>query len=272
MSPNKHLSIKMKLILAYSIFALLPMLLITFYTYFSTRKILIEQLTDQISQNLVQDVKSMDEKVERLYSVSNIMYTDGALYNYLTTDYSDKGFEDLYYYVNSQLSRIKILYPEIVQISLHTNNATLPQDLLYFYFLEEEEASKWNDLAGENGNAFQAAVLEEGRISFLRKMNLYESGDYQLFLRMDIDSAQLEEMISTPGRGIGYLKDTKGNILVSGEGEAGSFHPFVEQEGWISMDRQHPSWLSRPFIFTAAISRKAWTASLREPGRSGKAI
>lgn len=238
MSPNKHLSIKMKLILAYSIFALLPMLLITFYTYFSTRKILIEQLTDQISQNLVQDVKSMDEKVERLYSVSNIMYTDGALYNYLTTDYSDKGFEDLYYYVNSQLSRIKILYPEIVQISLHTNNATLPQDLLYFYFLEEEEASKWNDLAGENGNAFQAAVLEEGRISFLRKMNLYESGDYQLFLRMDIDSAQLEEMISTPGRGIGYLKDTKGNILVSGEGEAGSFHPFVEQEGWISMDRQ----------------------------------
>lgn len=238
MSPNKHLSIKMKLILAYSIFALLPMLLITFYTYFSTRKILIEQLTDQISQNLVQDVKSMDEKVERLYSVSNIMYTDGALYNYLTTDYSDKGFEDLYYYVNSQLSRIKILYPEIVQISLHTNNATLPQDLLYFYFLEEEEASKWNDLAGENGNAFQAAVLEEGRISFLRKMNLYESGDYQLFLRMDIDSAQLEEMISTPGRGIGYLKDTKGNILVSGEGEAVSFHPFVEQEGWISMDRQ----------------------------------
>ena len=238
MFPNKHLSIKMKLLLAYSIFALLPMLLITFYTYFSTRAILIEQLTDQISQNLVQDVKSMDENVERLYSVSNIMYTDGALYNYLTMDYSDKGFEDLYYYVNSQLSRIKILYPEIVQISLHTNNATLPQDMLYFYFLEEEEAAKWNQLAGENGNAFQAAVLEEGRISFLRKMNLYESGDYQLFLRMDIDSAQLEEMLSSPGRGISYLKDSKGDILASGEGEAPLGGLPVKQEGWISLDRE----------------------------------
>lgn len=238
MRIHRNLSIKMKLLLAYSILALLPMLLITFYTYGSTREILIEQLTDQISRNLDQDVKNIDEKVERLYSVSNILYTDGTLYNYLTMDYSDKGFEDIYYYVNSQLSRIKMLYPEIEQLSIHSNNETLPQDSLYFYYLDGRELEEWNALAGENGNAFQAAVMQEGRISFLRKMNLYESADYQMFLRVDISSSQLAEMIGSGGRGISYLQDEQGRILVSGEGAEAAGAGKEENESWMSLSKE----------------------------------
>lgn len=248
--------IRVKLLLAYGIFALLPMLIITFYTYQSTRDILIEQLTEQINRKLDQDVKNIDEKALRLFNVTNILYTDALLYNYLTIDYSEKGYEDLYYYVKTQFSRIKMMYPEIEQLSIYSNNATLPQDMLYLFCLSEEEVTKWGKFSGKNGNEFQAHNLEDGMITFIRRLNLYESADFQLFLRMDIRSSQLSEMVDSSG-GVSYLQDLQGNVLFYSEpagfqghgGETGNPGPEdgklpIEEgiresdDGWISISKE----------------------------------
>ena len=232
---KKKISIKSELLLAYCVLALLPMLLITFYTYFSTRSILASQMKEQLGRNLEQDVRSINEKTQKLYSVSNTLYTDDMLYNYLTADYSEKGFEDLYYYVRTQFSRIGILYPEISRLSVYSSNATLPQDLLYFYYLPEEELDKWRRYAGEKGSEFQAVVLEEGKISFIRRMNLYESGDIKLFLRMDIDSSDLDGIIQSTQSSVSWLQDAKGNVI-AGERKENALTGAQTREtgGWLS--------------------------------------
>lgn len=231
-------SIKQKLLWAYAFFALIPMLIITIYTYYSTKDILIEQLDVQLAQKLEQDVRMIDEKTERLYYVSNSLFTDDVLYNYLTIDYSEKGFEDLYYYVQAQLSRIKILYPEIELLSIYSTNSTLPQDKLYFYFLDKEDIGDWNRYADGNGYDFQAVILEEGKLSFIRRMNLYESGDIDLFLRMDIKSSEISDMIQNSNTGSSFLSDRQGNILVSGGKEADFSEMSGRTSDWISLSQE----------------------------------
>lgn len=232
------MSIKQKLLWAYAVFALLPMFIITIYTYYSTRDILIEQLDAQLAQQLDRDVRVIDEKIERLYYVSNSLFTDDALYNYLTADYSEKGFEDLYYYVQAQLSKIRILYPEIEHLMIYTTNITLPEDRLYLYYLEKEELDDWYGYTGYNGEVFQAVVLDEGRLSFIRRMNLYESGGIDIFLRMDIKNSELASVIQDTDMEGSFLSDRQGNILIpGGNGEESADMPGREED-WISLSQE----------------------------------
>lgn len=238
MDREVKVSIKQKLLWAYAVFALFPMFIITIYTYYSTRDILIEQLDTQLTQKLDRDVRVIDEKIGRLYYVSNSLFTDDVLYNYLTVDYSEKGFEDLYYYVQAQLSRIKILYPEIEQLMLYTTNSTLPEDKLYFYYLEKEEIDDWYGYTGSNGEKFQAVVLDEGRLSFIRRMNLYESGGIDIFLRMDIKSSELSNIIQNTNTGNSFLCDRQGNVLVAGGDDEEIAGLSDRKDDWISLSQE----------------------------------
>lgn len=235
MHCKKTISIKQKLLWAYGILALLPMLLITIFTFFRTRDILVEQLKEQLAIKLDQNVQGIDKKIESLYYVSNSFFADSLLYNYLTMDYSDRGYEDLYYYVRTQLSIAISLYPEIEKLSIYSTNETLPQDYLYFYLLDEEELEEWNHYADDYGNDFQAVVLEPEHVSFIRRLNLYESGSYELFLRLDIKSSELADILQEAGTGASILKDRQGNILaVGGNGDI-----LKEQDSdWLSLSEE----------------------------------
>lgn len=256
---KNRISIRTELLLAYCILALLPMLLITFYTYFSTRDILTRQMKEQLTQKLEQNVRTINEKTQKLYSVSNTLYTDDVLYNYVTADYRERGFEDLYYYVRNLFSRIRILYPEITQLSIYSTNDTLPQDLMYFYYLTEEELEAWRGYAGEKGSAFQAVKLEEGKLSFIRSMNLYERGKLELFLRMDIASSALEDILQYTDGSVGSLEDAYGNIL----------RPFTassepqEERDWlsISMETEHCGTLTNSVNISALQREAEYSAS-----------
>lgn len=81
-------SIQTKLILSYTVLGLFPMLLIAVYTYINTRSLLLDGLYEDLSVQLEQTRKNLDEKMRDYYSVSNILYMDDTLYSYLTVDYS----------------------------------------------------------------------------------------------------------------------------------------------------------------------------------------
>ena len=238
MHRGKKIGIKRKLLWAYGILAVLPMLLITVYTYYRTRNILVEQLNGQLAAKLEQDVQMIDKKIDRLYYVSNSFFIDNLLYNYLTMDYSEHGYEDLYYYVWTQLSRVRSLYPEIERLSIYSTNDTLPQDFLYLYLLDGEALEEWNRYADGNGNDFQAVVLEEGYLSFIRRLNLYESGSYEMFLRLDIKESGLSDILQDTGNGASILRDRQGTVLAAVGNESvlqellqGEHQPGLRQGG-----------------------------------------
>ena len=216
--PNKSAEVQYKLIFYYALFALLPMSLIAVFTYGNTKKIQLERLYEELSYQMEHTIKNLDEKANSYYAVSNMFYMDNTLQSYLTADYSQRGYEDLYSYVDDLFSNVKTFNPDITKISVYTSNRTLPQDEYYFYLLDPENLPDWYQTTG-NGGVMHMQNTGNGTISFTRKLNFYESGQYQIFVYMEITEDYLNQML-----GLGDEEITMVLLNDAGEIQA-SNHP-----------------------------------------------
>lgn len=215
---NKSAGVQYKLIFYYALFALLPMFLIAVFTYGNTKKIQLERLYEELSYQMEHTIKNLDEKANNYYAASNMFYMDNTLQSYLTADYSQRGYEDLYSYVDDLFSNVKIFNPDITKISVYTSNRTLPQDEYYFYLLDPENLPDWYQTTG-NGGIMHMQNTGNGTISFTRKLNFYESGQYQIFVYMEITEDYLNQML-----GLGDEEITMVLLNDAGEIQA-SNHP-----------------------------------------------
>ena len=215
---NKSAGVQYKLIFYYALFALLPMFLIAVFTYGNTKKIQLERLYEELSYQMEHTIKNLDEKANNYYAASNMFYMDNTLQSYLTADYSQRGYEDLYSYVDDLFSNVKTFNPDITKISVYTSNRTLPQDEYYFYLLDPEKLPDWYQTTG-NGGVMHMQNTGNGTISFTRKLNFYESGQYQIFVYMEITEDYLNQML-----GLGDEEITMVLLNDAGEIQA-SNHP-----------------------------------------------
>ena len=217
--PNKSAGVQYKLIFYYALFALLPMFLIAVFTYGNTKKIQLERLYEELSYQMEHTIKNLDEKANNYYAASNMFYMDNTLQSYLTADYSQRGYEDLYSYVDDLFSNVKIFNPDITKISVYTSNRTLPQDEYYFYLLDPENLPDWYQTTG-NGGVMHMQNTGNGTISFTRKLNFYESGQYQIFVYMEITEDYLNQMLGLGDEEIiMVLLDDAGEIQASNDQE-----------------------------------------------------
>ena len=216
---NKSAGVQYKLIFYYALFALLPMFLIAVFTYGNTKKIQLERLYEELSYQMEHTIKNLDEKANNYYAASNMFYMDNTLQSYLTADYSQRGYEDLYSYVDDLFSNVKIFNPDITKISVYTSNRTLPQDEYYFYLLDPKNLPDWYQTTG-NGGVMHMQNTGNGTISFTRKLNFYESGQYQIFVYMEITEDYLNQMLGLGDEEIiMVLLDDAGEIQASNHPE-----------------------------------------------------
>lgn len=188
-------SIQTKLIFSYTVLGLLPMLLIAVFTYINTRSLLLDGLYEDLSAQLEQTRRALEEKIVDYYSVSNILYMDDTLYNYLTVDYSRTGYEDLYGYVDGLCTNIHTLYPDIDKISFYTDNDTLPQDDYYFYLLDWENLPDWYAKTSWAGGILYMESEAPERVSFTRLMNLYERGEFSFYMTIEVPRESIETIL-----------------------------------------------------------------------------
>ena len=230
---NKSAGVQYKLIFYYALFALLPLFLIAVFTYGNTKKIQLERLYEELSYQMEHTIKNLDEKANNYYAASNMFYMDNTLQSYLTADYSQRGYEDLYSYVDDLFSNVKIFNPDITKISVYTSNRTLPQDEYYFYLLDPENLPDWYQTTG-NGGVMHMQNTGNGTISFTRKLNFYESGQYQIFVYMEITEDYLNQML-----GLGDEEITMVLLNDAGEIQA-SNHPELigKNMAYINLEKQ----------------------------------
>ena len=109
--------------------------------------------------------------------------------------------------------------PDITKISVYTSNRTLPQDEYYFYLLDPEKLPDWYQTTG-NGGVMHMQNTGNGTISFTRKLNFYESGQYQIFVYMEITEDYLNQMLGLGDEEIiMVLLDDAGEIQASNDQE-----------------------------------------------------
>lgn len=209
-----------KIMLWYTIFALLPMIFITLYTYFFTRQLMLDNLNKNLDSQIEQIAWDLEDTTGDYYTISNMLYMDETLWSYLKADYSERGYEDLYLYVDQLFSNIRMLYPEISGLSVLSTNDTLPRDHYYFYVMSQEELESENRELQQAGNVLQMYRMEDGSLCFIRFMNRYETGTNRNFLLISIDRSVISQILNAGDDTFTILLvDADGTILVSNREE-----------------------------------------------------
>lgn len=215
----ENANVQTKLMSSYALFALLPMFLIAIFTYYNTKNLLLGSLFEDLSYQIDETCKNLDEKANSYYAVSNMFYMDNMLQSYLTVDYSEKGYEDLYSYVDDLFTNVRIFYPDIAGISIYSSNDTLPEDEYYFFRLDPDALPDWYSATG-NGGIMHMQRDGDGTIGFTRMLNFYESGQYQTFVRMEVSQEYMNQMLDSGDKQVTIvLTDPEGRIEAANQPE-----------------------------------------------------
>ncbi len=194
------------------------MILITIYFHFYTRQLLVENLEKNLDDQISKIERNLNDKTGNYYTITNLLYMDKNLWSYMMTDYSHRGYEDLYLYVNTLFSNIRMLYPEISALRICSTNPTLPQDQYYFRVLDADAPDSGFSETVPAGNIMQLCKCSDTDLCFVRYMNLYETGKYLNFLEIHISPQVIGNLLeSTDERLTTVLADQDGNILLSGK-------------------------------------------------------
>lgn len=224
-----------KLLLAYVLCGLIPMLTMMAYYYQSTLKLLTERAYQDIRQDMTIMNSSMNAAFQPYEIILENLKNDKDLNTFLSLDYSELSYSDLAYYTNHTLDKYLALYPSISRIRFFSNNDTLPQGY-YFFGTEElgEETEEELERCQESILA-SSVFLKEGKeeILLVSRMNYYSSNTMQHFITLAIPAHTLSEMFyQESGNRRAYLLDSQGTILCS----------TVEEETGKSFDTVLPGW------------------------------
>lgn len=204
----------------YVIFAVLPMIFVTAFNYSQTSRILLEKSYQDMRQNMETTAKGLETFFESYSTIMDILYTNQPLYTYLSIDYTELSYGDMFYYTDRQLlHNIISLFPGIHRVSFYSSNDTLPDDNYYFYQTEQLPAGFMQKAEQKSGSAVAGGVVRRGDERYaglIRKMNYYSSGGIENYLLILIDIQEVNERFLQDGGSIQtYLIEEGGQMMAS---------------------------------------------------------
>lgn len=105
------LNIQKKLIFAYLLFGVVPLIVLTFNTYRNTRAYLLDRAEKEMVYSLNQLSYGIREMVNGYYVIMNQLYINSTLLNYLNTDYRGQSYESLVYYTEEEFRYLMACIP-----------------------------------------------------------------------------------------------------------------------------------------------------------------
>ena len=220
----KNLKFQPKLVAGYLVLALIPMLGGTAYNYSRTRSILLEQSYRYMEEETEQIEHNFSVLMEPYRTILDILYVDQALSGYLFEDYSNDSYEEMFYYIDNQISGIRAINPEIQAIRFYSSNETLPADNYYFFStddLSDKNEKKAEQAKGEIVLAGGNSPQGEFRLSLERILNFFAQGNLKSVISLEISSEWLGNLLE-PGNETDFicLADADGTILAASEEES----------------------------------------------------
>lgn len=239
------MNIQKKLIFAYLLFGVLPLLLVTVYTYHNTKNYLLDRAQKEMTYSLKQLSYEIREVISRYDVVMDQLYINSELFGYLNGDYRSQGYEGLFYFTDELFRYTMALYPDIESISIYSTNETLPEDFYYFYHLREGEEPDWYGKVIEQGRTIingsgAGAGQNESDIIFLKELNLFETSGNVHILKIEVSGNAISSLLKNTSPGtVQYVTDTDGKAtFFSGADEMTD--AAIPLEGMIAFSEEIP--------------------------------
>lgn len=219
----KNLNFQGKLVVGYLFLALIPMLCVTWYTYFNLRSILLEQSYDNINEKIEKMNQNFSMLLEPCLTTLDILYVDESLCGYLSQDYSRDSYEEMFYYIDRKITGIYLVNPSISRIRFYSSNSTLPSDNYYFFnenVMADQERSHTRQAQGKVVLNGVNSPEGEMHLCLERLLNVYPQGKTESILSLEIESNLLNEFVKTQNKtDTIFLTDSSGMILAASRPE-----------------------------------------------------
>ena len=219
----KNLNFQGKLVVGYLFLALIPMLCVTWYTYFNLRSILLEQSYDNINEEIEKMNQNFSILLEPCLTTLDILYVDESLCGYLSQDYSRDSYEEMFYYIDRKITGIYLVNPSISRIRFYSSNSTLPSDNYYFFnenVMADQERSHTRQAQGKVVLNGVNSPEGEMHLCLERLLNVYPQGKTESILSLEIEYNLLNEFVKTQNKtDTIFLTDSSGMILAASRPE-----------------------------------------------------
>ena len=209
-----------KLIFAYIICGLIPMLTMMVYYYYSTSSMLRSSSYADLRQDATVMSNSLTTFLQPYETILDNLKNDRNLNTLLGLDYTEMSYSDLAWYMNNTLDEMTVMYPSISWIRFYSTNDTLPGDGYYFHSLDELESTIYGDLY-ENQRSIVISMFSENddsEIVLASRMNYYASDVYETYIVLGISADLVSDQFyyDTEARN-SYLLNRDGEILLSSQ-------------------------------------------------------
>lgn len=198
----KNISLRWKFFFGFLITSMVPIVGFGAYAYMNTENILLEQSYSNMEENLARASNNMDMVLEGYENASSLIFMNKQVQDLISVDFTNYGYEDLYYYLKSYFGTMMAINSDVNTFSIYTTNQTIAQDYYFIYKVDEEiEQEGWYKRAREeNGKPvfMRGGINKDGKYVFylVRSLDYYSYGSLRNVLRMEIDDRHLLGIIS----------------------------------------------------------------------------
>lgn len=212
-----------KFFFIFLIVIILPFSLLIYYSYSSTRSTITEHTYTALGGSLAQINTNVEKRLEYYNQLSNILYMDAQLRNYLSTDYEQAYYYlDAFQYINRTLPSLMTLNANILGITIYTGNHTLYSDGQYVKFTEELPRAMEEQVLDAAGNTvyFHSGDFKanDAFITIARSLSYFSLQHPYGILTMDINANEFYSLIKMENDNKSvYIIDEFGGVISTGD-------------------------------------------------------
>lgn len=203
---------------------IIPFSVLIYYSYTSTRNAVTQQTYASLGSTLAQINTNVENRLNYYGQLSNILYMDGQLGNYLSTRYEQAFYYlDAFQYINRTLSSIMTLNTSLEGITIFTDNKTLYSDGQFLTYLDEMPAAlKSKALKAAGGIVYDHSenyAVSDAHITLARSLTYFSMQHPYGILSINVKSSELYSLIkmeNSSNKSV-FIIDETGRIISTGD-------------------------------------------------------
>lgn len=215
------MKLRNKYFLIFLICAIIPFSCMLLYSYTSTRDQLMEQNYSSLNGTLNQVSLNIENRLEHYHKLSDTLYMDGMLRNYLLNNYLEAFYYlDAFEYINRTLSSMMTLNANLQGITIYTDNKTLYSDDVFVRYMEELLPGVKEAATEAAGNTVYTQLQDEETgeyyVTLARSFSYFSLTHPYGILTVNIDDDELFSLIQKENVNKDvYIIDQNGSIITA---------------------------------------------------------
>lgn len=270
-----NLRLRNKLFIIFLLVSFIPCSVLIYYSYTSTRDTITEQTYASLSGTLNQINTNLENRLGYYEQLTNILYMDAQLRNYLSNDYEQAFYYiDAFRYINRTMSSMMISNSNLQGITIYIDNKTLYSDKQYIRYTEELPETVKQQALNAAGSPVYTHIEDPqtgtSYVTLARSLSYFSLSHPYGILTINIDDKEIYSLIEKENVNKSvYIIDETGRVISSGDAAMKGNQLFdlypIQADLTLSSGKFDKRIGGQELFFTYKKLRNGWTTVITVP-------